>query len=144
MSQGPIGGLNYVIRRTFAQLKIFSAAAFAPVAPSTGQAVAANGDPNGNVIISGVGGYSSQLALANTTGTVIKATPGMLIRAIVLIAGSGAGAIYDTAATASSYATSQQVATIPNTVGIYEFDFPCLAGIVVATGTGQQVSISYQ
>jgi hypothetical protein len=146
MPQGPIGELDYLLKRTFAGLKAAAAQVFAPAAASAGQATPAPADPLGNAIISGAGGYASTLAFANTGGQLVKAAPGMLIRAVVTVAGSvTAGAIYDTAATAAAYSTAQQIATIPNAVGIYEFDFPCIVGIVVVTGAnGQQVTISYQ
>ena len=56
----------------------------------------------------------------------------------VQVAGSGVGSINDCATTAA-IATANQVAVIPETVGPVELDFPCLAGICVALGTGQRL-----
>lgn len=140
MPQGPIGVLNYAIQHTWAKLKTIAAGSGSI---TDGTATTLKADPNGNLIMSGVGGQASQLAISNTAGAVVKASPGMLIRAIVTVAGSAAGLIYDAAATAG-LTTASTVATIPATIGIYELDFPCLTGIVVATGAGQQVSVSYQ
>lgn len=150
MPQTPLGTM-YGIRRTFAQLKIFAAQIFAPTPPSTGSNVAANFDPMGNLIISGAGGYSSVLSAApGYPGSVIaKAGPAMLIRVIVNVGGTGPGSIFDTASTAlqagqTGMATANLVAYIPTTPGIYEYDFPCLNGLVIQPGPGQQTSIAYQ
>lgn len=150
MPQTPLGTL-YLIRRTFAQLKTFAAVAFTPTPPSTGGNISANSDPMGNLVVSGVGGYSSVLAASpGYPGSVIaKAAPAMLIRAIVNVGGTGPGSIFDTASTAlqagqTGMATANLVAYIPTVPGIYEFDFPCLIGLVIQPGPGQVASISYQ
>ena len=49
----------------------------------------------------------------------------------------------DCTATAAA-TTANQMASIPETVGTYQLNFPALHGIVVTPGTGQQVSLSYQ
>lgn len=147
MSQGPLGVLNYAVKRTWAQLKAIAAlSGFAAVGGTTGGvSTALSADPNGNLIISGVGGQATQLGF-NTT-QIVKAGPGMVVRVCVLIAGSAVGGVFDTGATAGLVTTAdqvQQVATIPNTVGTLELNFPCLVGIVVQPGAGQVVSVSYQ
>lgn len=86
------------------------------------------------------GGIAS--ALNKSADAVIKATAGRVVRVNVVTAGSAAGAIHDCATTGAA-AASNKVATIPNTVGSYEIDFPCSTGIVYKVGTGQVVSISY-
>jgi hypothetical protein len=81
-----------------------------------------------------------------TTNTLVKGSPGRVATVIVNTAGSTAGAVYDASSVASittATAASKLVATIPNTVGIYPMDFPCLTGVVVEPGTGQVVSVSY-
>ena len=65
-----------------------------------------------------------------------------LVRVNVLVAGTAAGAAYD-AATTASVAAANQIGAWPNTVGSYLIDMPCLAGIVIAPGAGQTVSVSY-
>lgn len=153
MPQTPLGTM-YGIRRTFAQLKAFAASIFAPTPPSTGQNTAANFDPMSSLIVSGIGGWASALGLTSGGGagglgsTVVKAAPGMVVRMNVLTAGTAPGSIFDTATTASTAAatasTANLVAIIPNTVGTTILEFPCLVGIMVYPGAGQQVSISYQ
>lgn len=63
-------------------------------------------------------------------------------RVQVLVAGSAAGTVNDTANVAGA-TVANQVFIIPNVVGTYLVDFPCLAGIVVVPGTGQTVAVSY-
>ncbi len=65
-----------------------------------------------------------------------------LVRVQVLVAGSAAGAAYDGNSTAGNTAANQ-LAVIPNVVGNYLIDMPCLAGIVIIPGTGQTVAVSY-
>jgi hypothetical protein len=45
-------------------------------------------------------------------------------------------------ATAGAAAASNQVATIPNALGSYAVNFPCLVGIVVVPGSGQTLAVS--
>lgn len=135
MPQGPLSVLNYALKRTFAQLLAGAAGVAAPLAS----------DPNGNLVISGKGGSASRLGFTGTA--VIKAGPGMVTRVNVLVAGSAAGGIFDTASTAGLVTTAdsiQQVAAIPNTVGTYELNFPCLVGIVAQAGAGMEISVAYQ
>lgn len=77
-----------------------------------------------------------------STATAVKSTKGRIVKVNVTTAGSAAGAVYDRATTSGTGAANL-VATIPNTVGTYTIDFPCANGIVVAPGTGQVVSISF-
>ena len=65
-----------------------------------------------------------------------------VVRVNVLVAGSTAGSINDTATPAGASAANQ-VFAIPNTVGSYLVDFPMLNGITVNPGTGQTVAVSY-
>ena len=81
-------------------------------------------------------------ALNITTATVVKNSSSKLVNIIVLVAGSTAGAVYDSIATTGNSATNQ-IFAIPNTVGVYTLDFPVTNGIVVAPGTGQTIAISY-
>lgn len=60
----------------------------------------------------------------------------------VLVAGTAPGSVNDAASIAGAGATNQ-VFVIPNALGVYTVDFPCLAGIVVTPGTGQTVAVSY-
>lgn len=102
---------------------------------------AANADPNGSLVVSGLGGTASSLFI--TKPTIVKPTPGMICRLNVLAAGSGTGTVNDCTATAAAV-TANEIAQIPQTVGPIALEFPCLSGIVVTPGTGQQLSVSYQ
>jgi hypothetical protein len=75
-----------------------------------------------------------------TTATLVKSGQGRIARLIVVVAGSGTGAVYDAA---SETATNDQLLTIPTTLGIGEVNIPVNNGIVVAPGTGQTVAIVY-
>lgn len=86
------------------------------------------------------GGGSSRLNL--TSATAVKATPGYLATITVLVAGSASGTANDVATTGAA-AVANQVFTIPNTLGVYNVNFPMAVGIVVVPGTGMTVSVAY-
>lgn len=65
-----------------------------------------------------------------------------LVRVNVLVAGSAAGAAYDSVSLTGNTAANQ-IGAWPNTVGSYLIDMPCLNGIVIAPGAGQTVAVSY-
>jgi hypothetical protein len=73
--------------------------------------------------------------------TVVKAGRGRIAR-VSVTTGGAAGAIHD-AATTGAVAAGNLIAVIPDVVGVYEIDFPCLNGIVVSPGAAQVVSVSY-
>lgn len=77
-----------------------------------------------------------------TAAVAVKATPGRICRVSVIVAGSAAGTVNDVATTGAA-AVANQVATIPNTVGNYDIQFPCATGIVIVPGTGQTLAVSY-
>ncbi len=77
-----------------------------------------------------------------TAATVIKATPGRLVRISVVTAGSAAGTANDCATTGAAAATNE-IAAIPNTVGQIMLDWPCATGIVVVPGTSQVLAVSF-
>lgn len=88
------------------------------------------------------------VAFNKTADAAIKLTAGRVCRVSVLVAGSAPGAIHDVtgadaAAAIAAAAAANQLAVIPNTVGIYDLDLPCASGIVYKVGTGQTVAISY-
>lgn len=90
-----------------------------------------------------VGAPGGTYALLNVAAsTVVKAVAGRCIRVSVVTAGSTAGTLND-CATIGAAAVANQFGTIPNTVGTYDFEWPCGTGIVVVTGTGQVVAVSY-
>jgi len=82
-------------------------------------------------------------AVSNLTAvTAVKASAGRLVRVNVVVAGSAPGSV-NNAATTGAAAAANKIASIPNTVGTYLFDWPCDTGITVSPGTGQTVSVSY-
>jgi|SRR6185437_4014917 len=93
-----------------------------------------------NALVPRYGGNASKLNI--TAATVVKATPGTLFRVSVNTAGSAAGSAYD-ASTTSGNIAANLIADIPNTVGIYELEWPCAAGILIVPGTGQVLSVSF-
>jgi len=76
-----------------------------------------------------------------TAATVVKATPGRIVRVAVTTAGA-AGSIYDHATT-SGVAAGNLIAAIPATVGVFDLDWPCAVGIVVVPGAAQVCSVSF-
>ncbi len=82
----------------------------------------------------------AQNLTAITAATLVKTGAGRICTVIVVVGGSGAGAIYDAN---SAAATTGQVFAIPTTAGVTVLNFPVSNGIVVAPGTGQTISVSY-
>jgi hypothetical protein len=77
-----------------------------------------------------------------TSATLVKASAGRVVRVSVIVAGSTAGTVNDCATTGAA-AASNQVATIPATVGVLSLDWPCATGLVLVPGTGQTLAVSY-
>lgn len=81
-------------------------------------------------------------ALNLTTATVIKASPGTVVRVIVNTAGSAAGGgIYDASTTAGNTAANLVIAL--EAAGVYDLNFPVFNGILFEPGTGMVASVSY-
>ena len=91
------------------------------------------------------GGTFSALNVSATTNLLGQTTvvPTTLYRVSVTTAGSGAGAVYDNDSTSTGNTAANLIASIPNTVGVYEFIFPVKTGIVYVPGSGQVASISF-
>lgn len=81
-------------------------------------------------------------ALNISADTAVKASAGILAKVSVITAGSAPGAVHDIDTTGAA-AAANKIGVIPNTVGVYTFDWPCENGITYILGTGQVVSISY-
>jgi len=75
-----------------------------------------------------------------SSGLVIKSASGRVIRISVIVAGSAVGAVYDFNSLSSP---QNQIAVIPNSVGVIEVRWPVTLGITVVPGTGQTVAVSY-
>lgn len=76
-----------------------------------------------------------------TADNLVKATPGRCFRVSVIVAGA-AGALHDCASIGAA-AASNKVGVIPAVVGVYEFNWPHLVGVVIKCGAGQTLSVSY-
>jgi hypothetical protein len=87
-------------------------------------------------------GVANRSALNITANTVVKASPGFVVRISVIATSSTAGSIHDVL-TVGAAATANEIAVIPATVGTYSIEFPASTGIVVKPGSGQTVAISY-
>ena len=90
--------------------------------------------------VAGISGTSNAYNI--TAATVVKAAPGRLIRISVIVAGSAAGTANDCLTTGAA-ADANEIAAIPNTVGVVCVEWPCATGIVIVPGTGQTVAVSY-
>ena len=77
-----------------------------------------------------------------TADTLVKAKSGRVAKVSVIVAGSAPGAIHDSA-TIGAAAAANEIAVIPNTVGVYNIDFPVSNGIVIKAGTGNTIAVSY-
>jgi hypothetical protein len=86
------------------------------------------------------GGIKNALNLSATT--LIKGSRGYVCQVNVTTAGSTNGAIYDSSASGTIGAT-KLVAVVPEAVGTYFINFPCLTGIVFVPGTSMVASISF-
>lgn len=86
------------------------------------------------------GGNNASLDI--TAATVVKATPGTLVRISVVVAGSAAGSANDCATTGAA-AAANEIAAIPAAVGVTYLAWPCKVGIVIVPGTGQTLSVSF-
>lgn len=92
--------------------------------------------------VANVSGTKSALNL--TSATVVKAGPGRLVRIDVIVAGATTPGTANDVLTTGAAAVTNQVATIPNAVGTYEVNWPCLVGIVIVPQGGQTLSVVYE
>lgn len=91
----------------------------------------------------GPGGSRSVLNI--TTTTVVKATPGVLYRVVVVTPPTAAGGIYDSATTTGLGASNLIDSIGTGLAASYVFDlvWPCEVGITINPGTGGVISVSY-
>ena len=91
--------------------------------------------------IAGISGTSNKYNI--TAATVVKATPGRLIRVSVVVAGSAAGTANDCITTGAA-AVGNQICSIPATAAdVIILEWPCTTGIVIVPGTGQTLAVSF-
>lgn len=99
-------------------------------------------DPNGALIVTDNHGAEKSV-LNITAGTVISTNAGFVGRVCVIVAGSGNGAIYDTAVLSGTVAANQIMA-IPTVIATTSVDLPVANGIAVVPGTGQTLAVFYR
>lgn len=87
------------------------------------------------------GGNTNNLSI--TAATIIKSSPGRVYVVSVIVAGSTAGAVYDSKLTTGNTAANQ-IGVIADVLGPVNFcGFPTNTGIVVVPGTGQTLAVSW-
>lgn len=100
----------------------------------------------------GINNVAQNTKIANATSatvpaattTLIYAGQGRLFNYSVVVAGTTAGAIYDSATTAGISATNQIVGTTATlAAGIYPTGQVFNNGLVIVTGTGQSMNVTY-
>lgn len=109
------------------------------IAKTIGGALTLLGVDLQGALLTASGGTKSSLNI--TAATVVKATPGRLVRISVTTAGA-AGSVNDCATTGAA-AAANLIGVIPATVGVLTFEWPCATGIVITPGAAQVVSVSY-
>lgn len=77
-----------------------------------------------------------------TSSTFVVAGKGRLLRFSILVAGSTTGFIHNSS-TPSGATTSNALVACSNTIGVYEANVVFNAGLVIAPGTGQSISVTY-
>jgi hypothetical protein len=83
-------------------------------------------------------------ALNITTATLVKGSPGRLVKISVTVAGSTTPGSANDAASVGAASAANQILSIPNAVGEIAVDWPCLAGIVITPGGGgQTLAVSF-
>lgn len=112
----------------------------ATVASQSGKQKALALDTAGSLLV----GQGSTTTKNITAATLLRAAgPGRVCKVSVIVAGSAAGTVNDVATTGAA-AVANQIAAIPNTIGVISVDMPCALGMVVVPGTGQTLAVSFQ
>jgi hypothetical protein len=79
--------------------------------------------------------------------TVVKAAPGRVGKAQIIVAGSAAGGVYDCLTTAQC-TVSTQICSLPpvatTQISAIPVDMMAQVGICILPGTGQTVSLSFE
>ena len=89
------------------------------------------------------GAASSSLNI--TASTVVKATPGRVMRVVVMVTAAAASSIND-CITTGAVAAANALLNIPASTAVgtvYNIDWPCANGITVAPGASVTLAISY-
>lgn len=87
-------------------------------------------------------GVVASTVLQVAQGASYGTSAGRVCRVSVIVAGTTAGGVFDSATIAGAV-VGVQVFVIPNTVGVYLVDMPMLNGLTVVPGAGQTLAVSY-
>jgi type II secretory pathway pseudopilin PulG len=90
-----------------------------------------------------VGVQGSQVSNSVSASTQIVHGAGRLANINVIVAGTGAGVIYDTIDAGNSNNPNHRLAAIPMTVGSFFINTSFNDGLLVVPGTGQTVTVTY-
>ena len=80
--------------------------------------------------------------LGASTATLVSQGSGRLVNFTVTVAGSGVGAIYDSA-TVTDAVAANVLCTTPTALGIVQVNIPFSSGLVIKPGTGQTINVTY-
>jgi hypothetical protein len=90
-----------------------------------------------------VGVQGSQVSNSVAAQTQIVTGAGRVCMMNVIVAGTAAGRIYDTADASNSNNVLHIIAPIPVTVGSFFVNMPFNNGLLIVPGAGQTVAVSY-
>jgi hypothetical protein len=94
---------------------------------------------NGVIAIGEYPNNTKEIAAATTRQ--VKVGSGWFANVSVIVAGTTTGTVYDSSNTNSL--TGLRIYIVPNTVGVFQVQVPFADGLVITTGTGQIVSVTY-
>lgn len=83
-----------------------------------------------------------QSALEIAASTLLKSGSGWAARVSIIVAGSAAGALYDSATVAGAV-NGVRLALVQNTAGFQDIKMPFQNGLVFIPGTGMTATVSY-
>jgi hypothetical protein len=86
--------------------------------------------------------YGSNTSATASSNTIVFTGAGRLINVSVTAAGTTTGAIHNCIAV-SDASTSNKLASITNTIGVFPMNLVFTAGLVIIVGTGQQLNVTY-
>lgn len=86
--------------------------------------------------------YGSNTSTTVSANTLVLTGPGRLINVSVTVAGSTNGAIHN-AVNTSAISTTNKLATIGNTIGVFPMNLLFTNGLVIVVGTGQELNVTY-
>jgi hypothetical protein len=86
--------------------------------------------------------YGSNTSATASADTLVLTGSGRLINVSVTVAGTTVGAIHNSLTVAGASSTNM-LATVINTVGVYPMNLLFNTGLVIVVGTGQEMNVTY-